>query len=304
LKNFELFLPNVLSSIPRPVIIALQRGKQIRQNSRRQITMEKEMKFGVEIEFFGVAQELVASRLRSAGVECFVEGYNHNTRNHWKVVTDCSVTSQGTGASRGNELVSPILYGQEGLREVEAVCDVLNELGAKVDRSCGVHVHHDVRGLTVKQLQNIAKIYIKYQQVFDALVPASRRNNTYCKHISMHNETTKLNAEINEYELRLWDRYQVVNYETKSKPTVEFRQHSGSTDGEKITNWIILTHKVIEKAMDAKNIKKVEGTTTLTDVNRMYQRMKRDLGIDEQLGKYLLNRMKKLREQQGARRAA
>ena len=104
--------------------------------------------FGIEIEFFGVHVYKVVEALRVNGVNFQHESYNHSTRSYWKLITDCSVTNRGTGLSRGgHELVSPILVGREGLEEVRKVMDVLDSIGAKVDKSCGLHVHHGVQNL-------------------------------------------------------------------------------------------------------------------------------------------------------------
>ena len=71
-------------------------------------------KFGIEIEAYNCTREKLASELRSAGIDVAVEGYNHTTRNHWKLVTDSSLTGNNTF-----ELVSPVLEGEAGLKELE-----------------------------------------------------------------------------------------------------------------------------------------------------------------------------------------
>jgi Putative amidoligase enzyme. len=103
--------------------------------------------WGVEIEFLDtVNREDVARKMTEKGVLCYVEGYNHTTRGHWKVVTD---------ASCGYELVSPPLKGEEGFRQLKIACEVLNELGAKVDKRCGLHVHHDANDFTVDTFKRV-----------------------------------------------------------------------------------------------------------------------------------------------------
>ena len=59
-----------------------------------------ERDFGVEIEFLRpsqTTQEEIANALRGMGVECRVEGYNHTTRTHWKIVSDSSESSHRNG---------------------------------------------------------------------------------------------------------------------------------------------------------------------------------------------------------------
>ena len=77
-------------------------------------------KFGIEIEAYNCSRERLARELREAGIEVMVEGYNHSTCPYWKLVTDSSISGNDTF-----ELVSPILVGEAGLRELEKVCWVL-----------------------------------------------------------------------------------------------------------------------------------------------------------------------------------
>lgn len=48
-------------------------------------------KFGIEIEAYNCNMERLARELREAGIHVAVEGYNHTTRDHWKLVTDSSL---------------------------------------------------------------------------------------------------------------------------------------------------------------------------------------------------------------------
>ena len=133
----------------------------------------EERTFGIEIEFTTASRETVASLMKQKGLLAEVEGYNHFTRRHWKVITDSSCEF---------ELVSPILKGREGLRQLKVACDALKEAGAKIDRRCGLHVHHDINDLDAKQVANIYALYIKLEKTIDTFLPKSRRgnNNFYC----------------------------------------------------------------------------------------------------------------------------
>ena len=88
-------------------------------------------KFGIEIEAYNCSRERLARELKEAGIEVTVEGYNHTTRPHWKLVTDSSLSGNDTF-----ELLSPILVGETGLRELEKVCWVLDLCDVKVNESC------------------------------------------------------------------------------------------------------------------------------------------------------------------------
>mgnify|MGYP002225217285 FL=1 len=133
-------------------------------------------KFGIEIEAYNCSRERLARELREVGIEVTVESYNHTTRPHWKLVTDSSISGNDTF-----ELVSPILVGEAGLRELEKVCWVLDLCDVKVNGSCGLHVHIDAAGFSMETWRNLALSYKHLEPVIDKFMPASRRDNYYCK---------------------------------------------------------------------------------------------------------------------------
>lgn len=212
--------------------------------------------FGIEIEAYGVPMTQLAQALTAAGVPCAVQGYNHTTCATWKLVPDGSI--QG---AESFELVSPPLRGQAGLAQLAIVCRVLGEQGAQVNKSCGLHVHHDANDLTLVQWKNFVKYYVKYEQALDSLMPASRRAgaNSYCKSIrgafaSVRAAFTAIDRATTLQELaRLvfrYDRYYKVNMMAFWRHgTVEVRHHSGTVEYEKIAAWVSLTQGLLYKAI-------------------------------------------------------
>lgn len=204
--------------------------------------------FGVEIECYNVEREEIAQRLREAGVACYVEGYNHRDhRDHFKVVTDASLHGNNTA-----EVVSPILKGKKGMQTLEKVCMVLNEINAKVNKSCGLHVHFGLDKVDFATYKNIFYNYAKIESVIDSFMPQSRRENGFCKSFRAYgNNIYELlsNASDKNDIARIFsnDRYFKVNpvaYQRHN--TIEFRQHSGTTDYEKMSNWIEFLKALIE----------------------------------------------------------
>ena len=193
-------------------------------------------RFGIEIEAYNCEREFLARELNEAGINVAVEGYNHDTRNHWKLVTDSSLTGNNTF-----ELVSPILEGEAGLQELEKVCWVLDYCNVKVNDSCGLHIHMDAANFTMETWRNLAITYRRLEPVIDAFMPNSRRNNDYCKSISRISER-KIQEAQTITELRQAfrnDRYHKLNLEAYSRHrTVEFRQHGGTINFTKMENWI------------------------------------------------------------------
>ncbi len=208
-----------------------------RRSSR--LTVEN-ITFGVEIECYNVAKEEIAQRLREAGIACYVEGYNHRDyTDHFKVVHDGSLVGENTA-----EVVSPILRGKSGLRTLKLVCKVLNEIGAKVNRSCGLHVHFGLADVNFETYKNIFINYARIESVIDSFMPLSRRDNIYCHTFRTYgrNLYDLLESASNQDDIASVfsdDRYFKVNpIAFRRHNTIEFRQHQGTVSYTKMANWI------------------------------------------------------------------
>lgn len=211
--------------------------------------------FGIEIEATNVPQRELAAALRAAGIDCHAEGYNHLNRPHWKVIGDASL--QGTHTF---ELVSPILRGQNGLDQIETVCRVLKTLNAKVNKSCGLHVHHGAADLSIKGWKDLCRLYAKHERAIDGIMAPSRRGNA--NHmlrslVDTHGTVSQAWAAV--ANCKDWNsltsafthagRYYKLNLTAFARhSTVEFRHHQGTVEAEKIVNWVKLTQAMVERA--------------------------------------------------------
>ena len=199
-------------------------------------------KFGIEIEAYNCSRERLARALREAGIEVMVESYTHTTRPHWKLVTDGSLHGNDTF-----ELVSPILVGEAGLQELEKGCWVLDLCDVKVNGSCGLHVHIDAAGFSMETWRNLSLSYKHLEPVIDRFIPASRRDNYYCRGLGHVSDGMIRSARmVDELKGRIGDRYHKVDLEAYSRhKTIEFRQHSGTTCFTKMRNWVLFLHKLV-----------------------------------------------------------
>ena len=217
--------------------------------------------FGIEIEAYNCTRERLARELTAAGINVQVEGYNHTDHtDHWKLVTDSSLSGNNTF-----ELVSPILHGDQGLEELEKVCWVLDLCNAKVNDTCGLHVHMDAAEFDLSTWKNLILTYKRLEGVIDNFMPHSRRNNHYCKALTAITENSIKHAR-NIGELRaafFHNRYHKVNLEAYARHrTVEFRQHGGSTNFTKMSAWIHFLAKMITFAKQGQ----VQTGTTLQQI--------------------------------------
>ncbi|WP_201979370.1 amidoligase family protein [Hymenobacter rubidus] len=200
--------------------------------------------FGVEIEAFGVTRAALLAELRAQGLEAESESYNHSTRPHWKITSDASISG-----ANAFELVSPVLQGLEGLADLERACRALRICGAQVNSSCGLHIHLGARDLSVEHMRQLVRNYLVLEPTIDQLVPAERRGNAayYCRSLQRGRtlaqaEQAILSATTAEALSEAANggcRYHKVNMQSYFRQrTIEFRQHSGTTNFEKISFWI------------------------------------------------------------------
>jgi hypothetical protein len=261
--------------------------------------------FGVEIEFnSSVSQTTVANILNNKfrSIEFKGEGYNHATVPYWKIITDSSVSDR---LGYGLEIVSPILKGKKGLKEVQRILDVMdNNENFEVDITCGIHVHVDVNNQSAQEIANCVKLYAKQSEYIDAILQPSRRaggskgerwaRNAYNRmNIEAGNNERLFNeidsclenrgnttlSQINELCSYMGGRYNAVNLNAYRKyGTVEYRQHGGSLSAEKVCNWIVFVTNLTDRACKARKIFKTETSFVKT------------FGCSKQLKKFASNR--------------
>lgn len=221
--------------------------------------------FGFECEFFGITDAVAIDALRSIGLQADYEPYHANTvpAGWWKITTDGSVTARGTGRGRGLEMVSPVLQGVAGLEIASKAVKALLNAGAKIDRTCGLHVHLGMDGLTGADIIKVVELYTANQKNINEVVSKSRHNTRWAKKYELSDNYTRstLNAlagTSSATELRTACgrlnsdiyRYKAVNLVAYARyGTIEFRQHQGTLNSEKVVSWIKFVMALTEKAV-------------------------------------------------------
>lgn len=224
--------------------------------------------FGVEIECF-VSQQNIALRARDNGMVYQYESYNHtDSRDHYKFVRDASVC----GMDDAIECVSPILRGNNGFASLRATCKTLNEAGAQVNRTCGLHIHIGASELNDREIINVFKNYAKLEDVIDSFMAPSRRNNIYAK--SLRGINMEVASMYGLYNAFNGSRYYKVNpFAYQRHKTIEFRQHGGSTNFKKIESWIKFLIKLVDwsrnNVLEA-NVQSISEIPFLTDKEKRF----------------------------------
>jgi hypothetical protein len=216
--------------------------------------------FGVELELImppGVTDRDIASRITQAGVLCQVERYGHETRTHWKVVTDVSL-----GYGSGREVVSPPLQGEAGLETVRKVTRVLTEMGCTVNKNCGLHVHIGAQShQDINWWKNIVRMQHHFEPAIDSVLSPSRRGlaSHWCEPLrinwnSFHVATnlSQLSDAVGQpqrFGARSSYRYRKLNLLSFLQcGTIEFRQHQGTVETMKTEMWVRLLLRLCSKA--------------------------------------------------------
>lgn len=127
-------------------------------------------------------------------------------------------------------------FSVNNFEKIAKVCKILNDNGAKVNKSCGMHVHIDMRKLSSQTVQDQGHNLVTALPILQRLVPKSRVKNSYCQ-----DNKGKFNQK---------DRYYAINSKSLSEHnTIEVRLHSATTNPEKITQWVKLLNNITTSAV-------------------------------------------------------
>ena len=135
-----------------------------------QVVNPESITFGIEIECY------------APGVQ--VGGY-HAGRSIPGFPAGWNAQADGSLGSGGTEIVSPVLKGRDGINQVQAVCEKLNSLNAKVDGRCGFHVHIGFDHTNAEALKRLIYLVANFEKALFAATGTKRREaSCYCKGIS------------------------------------------------------------------------------------------------------------------------
>ena len=185
---------------------------------------------------FGVEVEMILNREKAAKVIAeYLRGTIYHTYNRiyhtieitaedgrvWKITRDSSIHCNNDLDSC--ELVTPILKFED-IETLQEVIRKLRRAGAKVDESCGTHIHIGAERHTGKTLQNLINIfYSKDTLLYEALKVRSEGVNHYCKMFK-----TELIEEINKIKNPTIETVIDTWYETSNSYSARNRHYHSS----------------------------------------------------------------------------
>ena len=156
---------------------------------------------------------------------------------------------------------------------LHSVLRVLKRLDCRINSYCGLHVHVGIYPLDERQTasnwstssiqhrENTGRYYTdgllseaidavvwfdvlyrysRQQTAINRLLPSSRTDNRYCyaTNIAAFEGLDANNATIQSVKALTRGKFSTINFETWRNGTVEFRQHSGTIEMEKIIYWL------------------------------------------------------------------
>ena len=236
----------------------------------------KDQAFGIELEFGGMTRKKAAQTIAkvTGGYARYAGGgYDKFTvtapdGRDWTIMSDSSVSAQGGQAC---EFVTPKCT-YEDIETVQECIRALRKAGAKVNESCGLHIHIDGANHTAQSLKNLAFTFrAKQDLIFKAVAP-NRIGNQYCRPLTddlvdnikkvkkLEPETMK-DAWYGTYSDRLRDtnahyhasRYHALNLHSLwYRGTVEFRLFNSTLHAGEVRAYINLCLAMSAAAINAK----------------------------------------------------
>lgn len=233
----------------------------------------KDQTLGVEIETIGRTRPQVAKAIQSVtggrvrvGRDCYDSRYvTAPDGREWRVMSDSSLSAPRRLQA---EIVSPILR-YEDIPQLQEIVRAVRRCGAKVDASCGIHIHVGARSFPVKGLVNLVKLVNKQQPLIENAIGIHARRAEYCRgicpqflsRIERERPTTldELNAAWYGRRNRRPTHYDRSRYRGLNlhnvwyRGTVEFRWFNATLHAGKVKAYIQFCLALSAKAINARS---------------------------------------------------
>ena len=182
----------------------------------------------------------------------------HATDRSWRCERDRSVANTCPSGRKDCEWISPVLYGDEGIKHLhESVKRIKEVHGGKVNAGCGVHIHVDFPG-DLKALSRLVYLVGCCEVGLYAATGTKRRERgSYCKPMKAKWNYGRSPIEKTPDESMRdarSDRFHLINltHFGSRGSRVEFRVFSGSLNADKIVTWVRLVVGIVETVLNGK----------------------------------------------------
>lgn len=206
--------------------VYLEKGVFLKVNDKRlRLNITKKAKFpSSEDRYVGVEIELAAAEDREVLADLLHEA---KLSRNVHIKGDSSI-GRGTKLLEKypNAIEIAILAKEEDIENViNKLCDILNnKMHCKVDKTCGLHVHLDMRN---RKPSEAFSNLVTMQHFLYGMIPANRKSSEYS--VPVKSKEWKISTS----------HYDGISTNAYSKyKTLEIRMHCGTTNASKIGNWI------------------------------------------------------------------
>lgn len=243
-------------------------------------------KFGIEIEMTGItraaAAQVIAGHLNTSATHVggIYDAFavRDGDSRQWKVVSDSSIRRESRrGESRNAayavEFVSPICK-YEDIETIQELIRKLRSAGAKVNSSCGIHIHIDATPHDVKTLRNIVNIMAAKEDLLYKSLKVDVHREHYCAkadtrfldELNAKRPTSMDTLESIWYNGRSGrnyhydeSRYHGLNlHSVFSKGTIEFRLFNSTLHAGEIKSYIQLCMAISHQALVQKSASRIK----------------------------------------------
>jgi len=155
---------------------------------------------------------------------------------YWDMINDHSLRDNG------REFITPPLRAHRVERALNLLFNTLINPDVSFSQRTSIHVHMNIRTLTLQQLQNLILVYLIFENSLFNFISNERDNNIFCVPIYDTNFAKKFKSILTgNIHYLSWEKYTALNLlPIFSKGTIEFRHCHGTKDIKKIMTWINL----------------------------------------------------------------
>lgn len=259
-----------------------------------------------------------SKRIFSAEIECYYPN-GKALRALSEIPRAVGMSGDGSLNSQGIELQTPKLQGANGEALIMSICKTLQGADFTVDKTTGLHIHLDGKGLLPRSrtateplaLKQLWAFYHLFDKVMLSFLPQSRRDNRFCHPVTQSaNMLYIVNAknltqleeawykdsrpwQIKSRKAHKYDnsRYCGLNLHSLfASRHVEIRFHGGTLNPTKILEWANLHQTILDlasaKKLDIRTASEAEGLS-LRGQTQLFFNM---LGLSEKSRRYFLRR--------------
>jgi len=213
-------------------------------------------KFGIELEMVAPSA-LVRTHggplqagnhvLRECGIMARTNTHFGRNYQEWQCKPDGSIQPY----DRGVEVVSKIMPATAAsYDEIHRAVTALDNAGFGINRSCGFHVHISVADLPMHVRMLVVTRYAQMQRDINAMLPPSRRANSFAQPLGNHKTTFERNIDNGSMMVPSIGRYSVTNVawlNSGDQARIEFRQAGGTCNANKVVGWVRFLQEMIDE---------------------------------------------------------